>query len=76
MELDYFEELLRGDLVRLFVKLELNVDLLRGDIVGLSGTTHPVPRARVGLGLGSNTHPIGLGCTTHPVFWLFLIGFF
>ena len=39
--------------------------------VGLSGTTHPFPRApysRARFGLGSNPHPFGLGCTTHPLF--------
>ena len=34
------------------MKLGFFVDLLRGDLIGLGGTTHPIPRARIGYWFG------------------------
>ena len=41
----------------LFVDLELDVDSAQGDIVGLSGTSHPFSRACLVAGSGYTTRP-------------------
>ena len=38
--------------------------------VGLSGTSHPVPRARLSVGSGCTPRQLGLVYTAHPIFWL------